>query len=314
MVIVILGIVSSITSSIFVRVYENYIIQRATHNASLKTELAITQTANRLTYRIHGTTIARNPATGDFFDVESMLSKQTDRNHIVLEWIGYDHDSFSTANPPGWSGYCNTAATIGSPAGAGRIVTPGSNLDFTKKVITNLSGGTPRWALLFSLDAGLFRNAPPALFLDESCMGYNGSNNDCIHSVTEDNSTSLTTDKFDRVPIILNSRISDHYKLAWSAYAIVPVEHNTHSVVDPDSMLGTNDSVFDLELRYSYQPWAGIDYNDADVPSITLIKNVTTFKFSEQGDTMRLKLCATEKIGGEGSTNISICKEKVVMR
>lgn len=300
MVIVILGIVSSIGSSIFVRVYQNYIIQRATHNASLKTELAITQIANRLTYRIHGTAIARNPITNTFFDVESMFSQATDRNNTILEWIGYDHDSF---NALGWSGYCDiTATTV-----AAGIVTTGSSLDFTSTVITNLSGKTPKWALLFSLGTQPFSNV--ILAPDENCVGYNG-NSGCIHLVDMNATNRLRTDKFDGN----STRISDHYKLAWSAYAIVPVEHNTHSVVAPDSMLGTNDSVFDLELRYSYQPWAGIDYNDADVPSITLIKNVTTFKFSEQGDTMRLKLCATEKIGGEGSTNISICKEKVVMR
>jgi len=51
-VIAILGIVASISSSVIVQVYESYIMQRAVHNASIDTELAINQITNRLTYRI----------------------------------------------------------------------------------------------------------------------------------------------------------------------------------------------------------------------------------------------------------------------
>ena len=42
-VIVVLGIVASIGSQIIVQVYESYIMQRAMHRTSIKTELAITQ-------------------------------------------------------------------------------------------------------------------------------------------------------------------------------------------------------------------------------------------------------------------------------
>jgi len=51
-VIVILGVVASIGSKIIVQVYEGYIIQKAVHDASVKTELAINLLANRLVYRI----------------------------------------------------------------------------------------------------------------------------------------------------------------------------------------------------------------------------------------------------------------------
>ncbi|MCW8821398.1 MAG: prepilin-type N-terminal cleavage/methylation domain-containing protein, partial [Sulfurovum sp.] len=51
-VIIILGIVSSIGAEIIAQVYESYIVQRATHRSSIKTELAATQIANRLTYAV----------------------------------------------------------------------------------------------------------------------------------------------------------------------------------------------------------------------------------------------------------------------
>ena len=54
-VIVILGIVSSIGAEIIAKIYGQYIIQRAQHRASIKTELAATQIANRLRYAIPGT-------------------------------------------------------------------------------------------------------------------------------------------------------------------------------------------------------------------------------------------------------------------
>ena len=60
-VILILGIVASIGSGIIANVYENYLLQRATYRASLKTELAAQQIANLLSYRIPHTTIAKNP-------------------------------------------------------------------------------------------------------------------------------------------------------------------------------------------------------------------------------------------------------------
>ena len=94
--------------------------------------------------------------------------------------------------------------------------------------------------------------------------------------------------------------------MAWSAYAIVPV-----APADGTAMTNTH---FDLELRYNYQPWNGTQYNSNSTPSSTLLTNVTAFKFAEQGGTIRLKLCATEQIGDPDSTNVSVCKEKVVIR
>ncbi len=144
-VIVILGIVASVGSTIIAQLYENYILQRAMHRVSIKTELAINQIVNRLAYRISTSIIARNPS-GGYLNLSDVPMNVSNTNNTVLEWIGYDNDSFSAANPAGWSGYCDTSATA-SPT----ISTPGSNLTFTRTVIDNVSGGTPAPALLFAL-------------------------------------------------------------------------------------------------------------------------------------------------------------------
>lgn len=297
LVIVILGIVSSIGSNVIVQMYENYIIQRAMHRVSLKTELAANQIANRLAYRVDSSVIVRDldgnvTVLGDIDFGSSNIAPE------ILEWIGYDNDSFSAQLNPAWSGYCDTTATL-VPGGTTNINTPGSNLAFANTVIGNLSKGNVKnisnAALLFSV-GGQHINAV-SNSQRAACYGYDG-NNTCIHQIAGNTgNTILRTDNL----IETNTNISQHYKLAWSAYAIVPV--NIRST-----------SLFDLELRYNYQPWDNIQFNHANTSSATLITNVTSFKFSEQGGTVRFKLCATEKIGDASTVNVSICKEKVVIR
>ncbi|MDQ1325874.1 MAG: hypothetical protein QG564_998 [Campylobacterota bacterium] len=299
-VIVILGIVASIGSNIIAQLYENYIIQKAMHSVSLKTELAINQIVNRLTYRIGNSVIARK-ADGTFIPLQDINYGVTNTDNAILEWIGYDYDSFAAQTSPGWSGYANIAATA-----APNISTPGSELTFTSTVISNLSGGNPVLALLFSLG-----DQPDMSIINPNsrCFGYDG-NTSCIHQVGIVNDTTLNTNR-----AALTASISDHYKLAWSAYAIVPVNANALYSDTRDGAVvaeGTPQS-FDLELRYNYQPWAGSQH--ANAMRSTLIRNATSFKFSEQGGTIRIKLCATERVGNlNTSTNVSVCKEKVVIR
>ena len=100
-VVIILGIVGSIGSSIIAQVYESYIGQKAVHNASLKTELAINQLSNRLTYRIRNSLLARVPDTNGTAPTSALpLSEvpSTNITHKALEWIGYDNDGFSAQN------------------------------------------------------------------------------------------------------------------------------------------------------------------------------------------------------------------------
>jgi len=294
-VIVVLGVISSIGSTIIAQLYENYIVQRAMHRVSIKTELAVNQIVNRLAYRINSTVIARDPASASYLKLVDVPLGTTNTNNNILEWIGYDNDSFSAQVKPGWSGYCDTATTKTL-----NINTPGSRLNRTKKIIKNLAGGTtiPQLALLFGLD-GAFDGA--GLAQEADCYGYNGTNS-CIHQVTISDNTNLTTDKGSAT----NANIATHYKLAWTAYAIVPVAPS-----DGTTLSNTN---FDLELRYNYQPWAGTQYNGNSVKKSILLRKVTAFKFAELGGTLRIKLCATEQIGDSTTTNISVCKEKVVIR
>jgi prepilin-type N-terminal cleavage/methylation domain-containing protein len=297
-VIVILGVVSSIGSSIIVQVYENYITQRAMHNVSVKTELAINQIVNRLTYRIDSTVIARDPnGANNFLPLSALGYDVTNKDKFILEWIGYDEESFSSGTKPNWSGHTDIDTTTRT-----NIRTPGSHLTKVRTIVQNLAGNTnePSLSLFFSLKRQPFStdiiNTGPA------CYGYDDANMTCIHQVSISDNRNFTA----TMPSGVN--ISDHYKLAWSAYALVAVDRSGAVLTS------LSDAVdFDLELRYNYQPWAGRQYNDTTTSKKILLRNVTAFKFSERGGTLRLKLCATEKLDGI-KTNISICKEKVVIR
>ena len=85
--------------------------------------------------------------------------------------------------------------------------------------------------------------------------------------------------------------ISEHYKLAWSSYAL---EVDT-----------TNN---DLWLHYDFLPTVGT--NIAGHKSELLLRNVTTFNFRGDGQTVRFKICVEEQIAADNF--ITICKEKAV--
>jgi prepilin-type N-terminal cleavage/methylation domain-containing protein len=316
-VLTILGIVASISSQIIVQVYENYITQKALYKTTTKTEIAITQIVNRLAYAVDGTTITKNPTAGPYtkasegnnwiklsnIDITDPLHAQ----FTTIEWIGYDNDSFSAATTPYWSGVANYDSTAGFIPSRTQFETPGSRLTLARDIIKNLSnnnvaldgvgGSLP--AVIFTgkeyLDNSIVAPLATQILYDPACMGLvNENNRSCISRVsmrtTADN-THLT------FPDAKQKKIYERYKLAWTAYALVPEDKD-------------GDNLFDLNLYYNYQPWNGDKYTDGQ--HSLLINNVSVFKFTENGGVIQLKLCATENIGQD--FNISSCKEKAIIR
>ena len=134
-VIVILGIVASIGSEMIVKVYESYIVQRAEHRATLKTELAATQIANRLASAIPGT-VFRIRNNNTYESIEADLVGTDGDDYKGLQWVSKDNDSFSATAIPGWSGFCDINVSTQSS-----LSTPGSDLDLTNTIIGTLSNG-----------------------------------------------------------------------------------------------------------------------------------------------------------------------------
>jgi len=291
-VIVILGIVASIGSQIIAQVYESYITQRALHRSSIKTELAATQLANRLAYSIPNTVIARE-SDSTFVSIAEIDDITT---YEILEWIAYDADSFgaitattSLGRRPIWSGYCDVnASTINA------LSTPGSRLSKLNGIISNLSTSSISDAAVFF----------PRTLNTAHTIGYaeTGRSTLNVHPVSGN-----AGDETLNLDAKANRTIREHYKLAWTAYAVVATDVSSEAVARG---FKAGDKLWDLSLHYDYQPWDGESYDDGQ--STPLIRNISVFKFTGSGNTIRLKLCQRESIGGEYSTNT--CKEKAVIR
>ncbi len=193
-VIIILGIVASIGSELIVKVYQQYIIQRAQHRASIKTELAATQIANRLASAIPGTVFRRSALTGGTIEnINDAMSDTTGNSYIALQWVGADAESFNANSIPSWSGFCDI-----NISNENTIITPGSNLSLINAIRTNF-GYTNKFAIYFPYD-----NTP-----------YYGD-------VFTNTSISLDNN---------TSHIVEHYKLARTSYALV-VEANVRGGKD----------------------------------------------------------------------------------
>lgn len=305
LVIVILGIVASIGSGIIASVYENYLLQRATYRASLKTELAAQQIANLLSYRIPHTTIAKNPDNlSDYLEVTD-ATNSSDYTHTQLEWIGADNDGFSASLRPAWNGFCD----VNVSADGSKIITPGSKLSLANTIISNLSnsqvslGGSGQHPAIFFRDYQnrySINTSPPKYYDVLSCMGMTSGDKTCISAVSRTGEERL--DFQTPGSGVSKKVISEHYKLAWSAYSICPKSRDSNH--------------YDLVLFYNYQPWEGERLNGTDCNSTvgehaTLVTNITVFKFAESGSTFRFKLCTQENIGGD--YNITVCKEKAII-
>ncbi|MCK4440775.1 MAG: prepilin-type N-terminal cleavage/methylation domain-containing protein, partial [Sulfurovaceae bacterium] len=171
-VLVILGIVASISSQIIVQVYENYIIQKAIYKVNNQTEIVANQLVNRLTYRIAGTTISKNhqaflnhynngtalPAN-NWLKVEDVLNGG--QTYTSLEWIGYDNNSFSADAIPYWSGVANYE----NNASQDWFFTPASLLSEASTIISNLSHNKVN-----------LNDRPAGVIFLEKANRYNGGN------------------------------------------------------------------------------------------------------------------------------------------
>jgi len=293
-VIVILGIVASIGSQIIAQVYESYILQKAISNSSGKINLAATQLVNRLESSIPGTVIARKD-DNNFEAIEDNINK----NWNILEWIGSDNDGFTyvgSANNrrPAWSGYCDVANSSKDS-----LSTPGSRLTKLDAIISNLSGSRlSDAAVIFPANKG--DNLAHNVGFSETSAGSVVNIHPISSNVGDTNLTLVTK---------VTRTIKEHYKLTWTAYAVVP--RALTAAIKKARGLPKNDTIYDLELYYDYQPWNGEKYNDGK--NQILIRNISVFKFTGSGNTIHFKICQRESVGDKNLT-INNCKEKVIMR
>ncbi len=295
MVIVIFGIIAMISADIFVKIYDSYILTRSMNNLQSKTELALDQIARRLQYRIKDSTIARKEVDG----TDYLFLADADDSYHILEWIGYANEAYKgkwdgTKNTPGWSGFIDLDNANTDKSG---VSSPGSRFDFANSIINSLSKNS------VSLDGSADHTA---IVMDGHVGDYNVSsygwypwhdNNYALRVKCHGGACSGSgLMQLDFIDTNSSKEIYEHYKLAWSAYAIAP-----------ECPTGVTDDC-NLTLYYNYRPWER-QRCDQDANHTLLVEHVTTFKFNQMGDSIRLKICIGENIYDK---NISFCKEKVV--
>jgi len=283
-VIVILGIIAALGSGVIAKIYESYIYSRTINTLQTKTETTLTQIAKYLSFRVKQSVIARKLSPN-----ENQISSlpMADGTYKILEWIGYDNEGFEgNDSGPGWSGLVDLSSVATSKS---QIKTPGSHLSYAESVINVLSNGDVVLSNANSSAGIIFSGLPNQFDIEQ--YGWNDWNG----TVKHDYILRVKKGAEDLLQFNENnaSTVYEHYQLVWSAYAIVP-EGNI------------NDR--NLTFYYNYRPWMAEKYSDGD--SSVLMEHVSTFKFRQIGETIRLKLCIFDPIGAD--ENITFCKEKVI--
>ena len=283
-VIVIMGIVASIGAEIIVKLYDNYLRTRSINKLQFQTELVLDQIAKRLTYRIKDSTI------GEDNNSNYVPLPDANSSYTILAWIGKNYEGFlgesnGSRVVPGWSGFVDLDS---NETNATQIKTSGSHLDYARDIIYALSYDT----VDINTTAG-----PNAVLIFKGKDDYNVSKYGWNGSGTNDANYTYNIEVNSTDVLKLNKLVTtayEQYDLAWSAYALVPE--------------GSSDD-FNLTLYYNFQPWDGDDYNSTDTKHSVLMEHVSTFKFIQIGETIRIKLCIRDdKTGGD----YGFCKEKVV--
>ena len=285
-VIVVMGIISTIGLEALVSSYENYIFTSVNSRLQSHSEITASQIANRLQYRIKDSVVTRTDGTAGFNSIAN-----TSATANILEWVGVDREGWlGSADAPLWSGFIDLDAVednanlYATNASATRLVSPGTDTGAVSALINTLSpkGSSISDSALFFIGANSNINS----------YGWNGTKisnqNSTAHPITSSGSDGFAPDggNFNGVDIY------EYYKLAWSAYAIV------HDIANKT-----------LTLYYDYQPWEGEGYSNGE--NQLLMNNVTEFAFSSVGDIIKIKVCISENdLTAEGE--YAICKEKTI--
>ncbi len=309
-VLVILAIIAKFGVEFLAQAYRNYLYQEINNKLSNTSSSAVEFIAKRLQYRIRPSVIVRKQGSSDFRSLEGFdpATVTQANDYTVLEWIGYDIDSFrGNANAtPLWSGIIDKKASLDDGS---HIITPGSDLDAVDTMIQTLSNGNSTIN-----DAALY------LFTTENdinaSFGWNGGETItdqhlrfAMHPVNKANTTSFTSgiagqsfsDLFDDIKN--KGEFDARYYLAWTAYAI--------------SLEGN-----ELKLYYDYQPWqinaatGQPERYDTDGKSVTIMEHVNTFKMIQKQGIIKIQVCTTnDDMNGSGTMNIggfALCKEKTI--
>ncbi|MBE0496892.1 MAG: type II secretion system protein [Campylobacterales bacterium] len=279
MVIVVFGIVASIGADIISSMYQNYLRTRTINRLQAQTEITLEQIARRLQFRVKESVIARNPGV----DFLSLANDNVDSNYTILEWIGYSNEALRGTTTPLWTGLVDL-----DPSANPTLVSPGSNFATAGTLMNVLTEGDVD--LTAGKEAALIFKKPTNIA--DFGWGLN-TNTDGLNALKV--AQGANQDELTITSTNIPNEIYEHYYLAHTAYALVPAGN-------------AND--FNLTLRYNYQPWHNEFYTAGS--SAVMAQNVRLFRFRQDANLVRLKLCLHDNNETGVGDLIVTCKEKVV--
>lgn len=311
-VIVVFAIISMFGADLYTKIYDSYIQTRAMNQLESRTGNVLSLISSRLEDRIRGAVIGRVQATGNFVPI-SLVGE----THDVLEWLGQSIESknlvgnaATPGNSIGWSGFADLGSIAGynSPTAAAgasfSFTTQGSRLVNALTVINNIKGNQ-NFAIIF-------RNVEADPLLRDA-YGFDGvnANKVAIANIPAgvNNQIDVTNyqGKINPISRALQVEYSEQYYLTHSAYAIVPTPING----TPHPQGG---KVFDLELRYNYEPWNGQTYNNNNTPRAVIARDVSLFRFKDDNGAVAMKLCMRDNGRNldPNRVDLIVCKSQVV--
>jgi len=334
-VIVILGVLGTISIEILQKTFQNYLKNKTLNYLSLKTDLTLNKIAAKMHNRIKNSVIAVKCDTDDETSADyclnynnksfipiSNLDPTSPINYPVVEWLYVSRfskrgmwNSDSKSVKPGWSGFVDLKQTQQSANDEYTIITPDSN--FT--VVSDIdSEWLKQWGVVGyddvfanKLDTLLFSGSDGRGDLDTVANSYGYYDNTAtrVFQITPQNDETL---KVKALTTSNSTTVYESYYVVRGAMAIVPVYNKS-----------TND--YNLTLFFNYFPWnasnssqrKSADGNSAHQMYLEgnrelLATHVTQFKFKEEGDLLRIYLCITSPDVKLSDYNLTICKEKVV--
>lgn len=297
LVIVVMGIISTITTDIIGALYRSYNNQAVINDLTLKTSNALNIITKRLDNSI------KESIAYDDNNFIAIQQKTRDGNYPELFWIGADTESFKLSgdlSQNGYSGFIDVNRSGLPHNDSNSTFATDSNRSAIETTQSDITGISPYiWintALYFPYAvkdqsvSDMFYNydtvngEPPSALFDISSMTQVGSD------------VNIT---LSRKP----ETIVERFFLTYSAYALV--QNNG-----------------DLILYYNLRPWIGpiaplADYQD----STTLIDNVRSFEYWSEGEgsIIRFRLCVHDDSrymagSGDDEEELIFCKESAIIR
>jgi len=335
-VIVVMGILASITFSILENVYKNYLYTKEVNKLTDRLDGGLEEISALLRNRVKNSIIATkypvkvnqtDSSKVDFKPVDKLNSN--DKDYIAIEWIGKDYeakygmwDDAKKHIQTGWSGFIDLdkATRTNDDPKEFNVTTMDSNFTIVKLTDRNITAALGEdidpfennlTTLIFS-GYDLAGDLTPDV--NHSFGWYKDDKNRTAKSVFaiqsyKDYANNSVDLNISSITENNQTTLFEQYYLVRTAYSIIPIENNTSI---------TND--YNLTLYYNYQPWRNDWWNklhgsNQEANHSLILNHVTQFRFKkdQSSDMFRLYICVESSFLDVNSTNkLEVCKERIV--